>query len=263
MENKVGVGIAVFLLYRAFYLWVYSASFTQNFFSKTSFPISSTLNRAWPSKVIQGQANRQSPCGPFQWLLATCGPSLHLREAHGPVTISCSWKEADQAFDCQGGRPRAAQQLGQKKDAAIMDWKAPLFVSLTPSLREELHRDRQQGHPYGQDLPDLCWLTKVTFFWPLEMTECCVLLTQSMHGKGVWNHALRCVLSLFYFSFESVVESESVLRWFGLEELVITEGCSDNTDIIMENKRKEFKMSAKLCGGIWKGCSRRLEVSRR
>lgn len=172
METKVGLGIAVFLLYRAFYLWVYSASFTQNFFSNPHFQFPQlSLNRAWPSKVTQGQANRQSPGGPFQWLLATCGPSLQLREAQGPVTISCSWKEADQAFDCQGGRPRAAPQLGQKKVAAIMDWKAPLFVSLTPSLREGLHRDRQQGHPYGQDLPDLCWLIKVTFFWPLEMTR--------------------------------------------------------------------------------------------
>lgn len=26
-----------------------------------------------------------------------------------------------------------------------------------------------------------------------------------------------------------------------------SEGCSYNTDVIMEDKRKEFKMSAKLC----------------
>lgn len=62
-----------------------------------------------------------------------------------------------------------------------------------------------------------------------------------------WDVYCHCFI---YFSFESVVESESVLKRFGLKELVITEGCGDNTDIIMENKRKEFKMSAKLCGGI-------------
>lgn len=72
-----------------------------------------------------------------------------------------------------------------------------------------------------------------------------------MNGKGVRNQALGYVLSLFYLFFflinHGIQECAEMIWAQGACDM---EGCGDNTDRIMENNRKEHKMSAELCAAI-------------
>lgn len=72
-----------------------------------------------------------------------------------------------------------------------------------------------------------------------------------MNGKGLRNHALGCVLSLFYLFFllinHAVQECAELIWTQGAND---AEGCSDNTGIVLENNRKESQMTAELCAAV-------------